>query len=489
MPEGLLLLVLCTVAAVLGALAGWWLARSRNGSAVDLARAEAAAATAAASARADGLAAQLAAGQADGRQREEAAAAEIRGLQAELGDRNVRLGETETRLTAAEANYAENLARLNGLIAEADKRLADQFKAVAAQILEEKTAKFTETNRSRLDELLTPLRERLQEFQKKVEDTHLAEMQGQSALKGELDRLMRLNQQVSQEAHNLTTALKGESKTQGNWGELILSRALELSGLEAGREYRLQDSGLGDSGQRLQPDVVITLPDDRYLIIDAKVSLVAWERYTNADDDDAREQALAAHLTSLRNHVRSLGDKDYPQGYGLKTVDFVLLFVALEPALLVALRENPGLYEEALAKNVVLVGPSSLLATMRVVSQVWRLEKQNRNVEEIARIGGLMHDSFVSFAEELLKVQKSIGAAGQSVDQALRLLNTGGTSLVRRTEKLRELGVKAKKQLPEALASDDDRASLPAGPATTAPTSTAEADPEAGPPGDSPRRH
>jgi DNA recombination protein RmuC len=280
-------------------------------------------------------------------------------------------------------------------------------------------------------------------------------MQGQSQLKGELDRLMRLNQQVSEEAHNLTTALKGDAKARGNWGELILERALELSGLEAGREYRLQDSRTTDAGERRQPDVVITLPDNRCLIIDSKVSLVAYERYANADDDDDRDAALRDHLASVRTHMKSLGDKDYPQLYGVASVDFVLLFVPLEPALLVALRAEAGLYEEALRRNVVLVGPSSLLATLRVVTQVWRLERQNRNVEQIAKLGGLLYDSFVNFVVELEKVQRAVGTAGQSVDEALRMLTTGGTSLMRRAEKLRELGVKSKKQLPASLAGDD----------------------------------
>jgi DNA recombination protein RmuC len=452
MPDGIPVLVaMAALGAVLGAAVALVLARARTAAAVRLARAEAAAGTAAATARAEGLETRLA----EGRAREAAAAGEADVLRERLGTSESKVAELEARLAAAAEAHAENLARLQGMVAEADKRLADQFKAVAAQILDEKTAKFTETNRARLDELLTPLRERLAEFQKKVEDTHVAEMQGQSLLKGELDRLVRLNQQVSTEAHNLTVALKGESKTQGNWGELILERALEMSGLEAGREYRLQDIRQTEAGDRRQPDVVVTLPDERYLIIDAKVSLVAYERYANAADDAARDAALSEHLASLRGHIRALGDKDYPQLYGVAAVDFVLLFVPLEPALMVALRADPGLYETALQKNVVLVAPSSLLATLRVVKQVWQMERQNRNVEQIAKLGGFLYDSVVRFSEELLKVQKAMDTAGQSVNEALRLLTSGGTSVVRRAERLRQLGVKATKRLPKALADPD----------------------------------
>jgi DNA recombination protein RmuC len=458
MPDGALLLVAAAMAgAALGALAGWLLAARRQAAAVRDAQA---AAAEAARAPLEALAGQLRAQLDELRSREAAARDETRQLGEAVRQRDVELAGLRERLDAASRHHEENVARLQGMVAEADKRLADQFKAVAAQILDEKTAKFTETNRARLDELLQPFRERLQEFQKKVEDTHMAEMQGQSQLKGELDRLMRLNQQVSEEAHNLTTALKGDAKARGNWGELILERALELSGLEAGREYRLQDSRTTDAGERRQPDVVITLPDNRCLIIDSKVSLVAYERYANADDDDDRDAALRDHLVSVRAHMKSLGDKDYPQLYGVASVDFVLLFVPLEPALLVALRADAGLYEEALRRNVVLVGPSSLLATLRVVTQVWRLERQNRNVEQIAKLGGLLYDSFVNFVVELEKVQRAVGTAGQSVDDALRMLTTGGTSLVRRAEKLRELGVKSNKQLPPAgpRAADDEDA-------------------------------
>jgi DNA recombination protein RmuC len=453
MPDGGLLLVAAMAGAVLGAALVWLLAARRQAGAIRDAQA---AAAEAARAPLETLAGELRAQLDEVRSREAAARDEARQLGEAVRQRDVELAGLRERLDAAARHHDENVARLQGMVAEADKRLADQFKAVAAQILDEKTAKFTETNRERLDELLQPFRERLQEFQKKVEDTHMAEMQGQSQLKGELDRLMRLNQRVSEEAHNLTTALKGDAKARGNWGELILERALELSGLEAGREYRLQDSRTTDAGERRQPDVVITLPDNRCLIIDSKVSLVAYERYANADDDDDRDAALRDHLASVRTHMKSLGDKDYPQLYGVASVDFVLLFVPLEPALLVALRADAGLYEEALRRNVVLVGPSSLLATLRVVTQVWRLERQNRNVEQIAKLGGLLYDSFVNFVVELEKVQRAVGTAGQSVDDALRMLTSGGTSLVRRAEKLRELGVKSKKQLPASLAGEAD---------------------------------
>jgi DNA recombination protein RmuC len=375
----------------------------------------------------------------------------FRGLTGLLEERAARISELEARLEAAARSKAENDARLNALVAETEKRFTDTFKSLASQILDEKTAKFTATNESKLNELLNPFRERLKDFQKKIEDTHLSETSERRSLKDELKRLMELNQQVSQDTKNLTTALKGEAKTQGTWGEIILERVLEMSGLVRDREYFVQESLVAADGSRQQPDVRVCLPPNRNLIVDSKVSLVAYERYASAEDDAARETALQQHLVSFRTHIKDLSEKNYPALYGLESLDFVLMFVPVEPAFMAALQADPGLYEAAWRKNVVLVSPTTLMATARVVESVWRLERQNRNVMKIAEQAGRMHDEFVRFVVELEKVTKQFKSAGEALDSAVSRLHTGRGNLVRRADEIRKLGAKAAKQLPATL--------------------------------------
>ncbi len=384
------------------------------------------------------------------------AAGKARSLAATLEQRAARIGELEAELTAARMSQAENETRLNAFIAETEKRFTDTFKSLASQILEEKTAKFTATNETKLNELLNPFRERLKDFQKKIEDTHLSETTERRSLKDELKRLMDLNQQVSLDTKNLTTALKGESKTQGTWGEMILERVLADSGLTRGREYEVQDSRVTEDGNRQQPDVVIRLPPDRNLIVDAKVSLVAYERYVSADNDDDRAESLEQHLVSVRSHIRGLSEKNYPALYGLESLDFVLMFVPVEPAFLAAVQADTGLYEAAWRKNVVLVSPTTLMATARVVESVWRLERQNSNVMKIAEQAGRMHDAFVSFVVELEKAVRQFQSAGLSLDLAMKKLHTGRGNLVRRAEEIRKLGAKAAKKLPANLLENTD---------------------------------
>lgn len=353
--------------------------------------------------------------------------------------------------SAALQNQVENETRLKAFVADTGTHFTASFKNLANEILEEKTLKFTATNQTALNELLNPFRDRLKEFQQKIESTHLSETGERRSLKEELRRLMDLNQQVSQEAKNLTNALKGESKTQGNWGELILERVLEMSGLTKGREYVVQDHRVTEDGDRQQPDVLIRLPPNRNLIVDSKVSLVAFERYANGVTAEDRALALEAHLTSLRNHIKGLSAKDYPALYGLESLDFVLMFVAIEPAFLAAVSADPSLYEAAWRKNVVLVSPTTLMATARVVESVWRLERQNQNVAQIAKEAGQMHDSFVLFIGELEKTSKQLQGAGQTLDDAVKRLHTGKGNLVRRADNLRQLGAKTSKELPKNL--------------------------------------
>jgi DNA recombination protein RmuC len=381
-------------------------------------------------------------------------------LTSTLEERAARISELEAQLQAAAKSKAENDARLNALVADTEKRFTDTFKSLASQILDEKTAKFTATNESKLNELLNPFRERLKDFQKKIEDTHLSETTERRSLKDELKRLMELNQQVSQDTKNLTTALKGEAKTQGTWGEMILERVLQLSGLVRDREYFVQESLVAADGSRQQPDVRICLPADRNLIVDSKVSLVAYERYASAETDEARAAAVQQHLASLRMHIKGLSEKNYPALYGLDSLDFVLLFVPVEPAFMLAVQADPSLYEAAFSKNVVLVSPTTLMATARVVESVWRLDRQNRNVLKIADQAGSMHDEFVLFVLELEKVTKQFESAGAALSRAVKKLHTGRGNLVRRTDELRKLGAKAKKKLPPHLLEDAGESSL-----------------------------
>jgi DNA recombination protein RmuC len=438
-------------ALIVGGLAGAWLAaragRRRMADAQALAAAQADAARAGLEGRIRGLDAQL---------------LELRGQHAQAldaarelgqadGEKAVRIAELQTQLDAAARQQAENEARLKALVDDTEKRFTAAFEALAGKILEEKTTKFTATNHSKLSELLEPLRERLKEFQAKVEATHLTDVSERRSLKDELKRLMDLNQQVSQDAQNLTTALKGEAKTQGTWGEFILERALEDSGLVRGREYDVQDSRQNEAGERQQPDVVIRLPEDRRIVVDSKVSLLAFERHASAGNDAERNEALRDHLASVRTHIRTLSEKNYPALYGFSSLDFTLLFIPVEPAFLLAVQADPDLYGMAWKKNIVLVSPTTLLATLRVVESVWRIERQNRNVMKIAEQAGRMHDAFVAFVGDLEKVSRNMQTAGKSLDEAIRKLHTGRGNLVKRALDIKVLGAKAGKELPANL--------------------------------------
>ncbi len=393
----------------------------------------------------------------------------VRALGETLEDRAGRISQLEAELEAAARTRTENDARLNAVIADTKQQFTDTFKALAGQILEEKTAKFTATNETKLNELLNPFRDRLKEFQKKIEDNHLNETTERRSLKDELKRLMDLNQQVSQDTRNLTTALKGEAKTQGTWGEIILERVLEMSGLLKGVHYDVQDSQRTEDGNLQQPDVVIRLPDDRNLVVDSKVSLVAFERYSSATTDEERAAALASHLQSLRAHIRSLSDKNYPALYGIRSPDFVLMFVPVEPAFMVAVQGDPSLYKTGWDRNVVLVSPTTLMATARVVNSVWQLENQNRNVMKIADQAGKMHDAFVLFVQDLEKSVKQVQMAAASVESALKRLHTGRGNLVRRADDIRQLGAKTAKQLPANLLELSDDEPLESGDADAEP--------------------
>ena len=344
----------------------------------------------------------------------------------------------------------QGLGRIESLN-EAKEALTNQFKNLANEILEDKSKRFTEQNAASLDALLKPLQTKLTEFKEQVSNSYGNEARERHALKSEIERLANLNLRMSDETRSLTQALKGDSKVQGNWGELVLESILESSGLRKGEEYIVQDSHTQVDGSRLQPDVVIKLPEGRSLVVDSKVSITAYARHAESTDPAAAEQELAAHIQSLRQHIQGLSGKNYSALYGAGSVDFVLMFVPIEPAFLLALKTAPNLYQEALAKNIVLVCPSTLMATLRTVAHLWRQDHQNRNALEIAKQCGSLYDKFVGFVEDLEKLGQRLDQAQTSYHDAFNKLKTGKGNLIRSAEKVRELGVKPSKNLSTPL--------------------------------------
>ena len=349
----------------------------------------------------------------------------------------------------------QGLGRIESLN-EAKEALTSQFKNLANEILEDKSKRFTEQNAASLDALLKPLQTKLTEFKEQVSNSYGNEARERFALKSEIERLANLNLRMSDETRSLTQALKGDSKVQGNWGELVLESILESSGLRKGEEYLVQDSHTQTDGSRLQPDVVVKLPEGRSLVVDSKVSITAYARHAEATDPIVAEQELAAHIQSLRQHIQGLSGKNYSSLYGVGSVDFVLMFVPIEPAFLLALKTAPNLYQEALAKNIVLVCPSTLMATLRTVAHLWRQDHQNRNALEIAKQCGTLYDKFVGFVEDLEKLGQRLDQAQTSYHDAFNKLKSGKGNLIRTAEKVRELGVKPSKNIAAPLLDSSD---------------------------------
>ena len=334
---------------------------------------------------------------------------------------------------------------------EAKEALTNQFKNLANEILEDKSRKFTEQNAQQLDILLKPLQTKLTEFKEQVSNSYDQESRERFALKNEIERLANLNLKMSDEARSLTNALKGDSKIQGNWGELVLESILESSGLRKGEEYLVQDSHTQADGERLQPDVIVKLPEGRHLVIDSKVSITAYARHTEAGDDAIANQELLAHIQSIRQHIQGLSAKNYSGIADLSTVDFVLMFIPIEPAFLSALKAAPNLYQEALAKNIVLVCPSTLMATLRTVAHLWRQDQQNKNAMEIARQCANLYDKFVGFVEDLEQIGKRLDQAQSSYHDAFNKLKSGKGNLIKAAERVKELGVKPNKVIASNL--------------------------------------
>lgn len=364
-----------------------------------------------------------------------------------LAQRQARIAELESTLAGEREQAQEKLA----LLVQAREQLADQFRALAGDILEEKSRRFAEQNQASLGALLTPLRDRLGEFQRKVEEVYVTEAQQRFSLQQEVKRLVEQNARLSRDADNLAQALKGQSKTQGTWGEMILERVLESSGLRKGVEYTVQSSFDREDGGRSQPDVVIQLPDGKQLVVDAKVTLTAYERYASTDDDAERQQELRRHLDSVRTHIKGLSGKNYHSLYDLKSLDFVLMFIPVEPAFMLAVTEDAELFDEAFRRNVLLVSPSTLLASLRTIANLWRQEYQNRNAQDIARHCASLYDKFVGFVEDIEDIGRKLESTQKAWKGARDKLSLGRGNLVRQVERVRELGVKPGKSLPQAL--------------------------------------
>ena len=361
------------------------------------------------------------------------------------------LRERHAGLTADYQNLEEKLADQKKELEELQAKFTESFRNLANEILEEKSKKFTEQNKTQLDQLLQPLSKQIGEFKEKVETTHLEEAKAQASLKQQIIGLSELNQKMTQEANNLVKALKGQTKTQGNWGEMILERILEKSGLRKDYEFEVQKSMKTEEGRRLQPDVVVKLPDDKNIVIDSKVSLNAYEAFSSAEDEEEQNRALQRHVVSIKNHVKELGEKSYEKLYEINTPDFVLMFIPIEPAFSLALQNQPGLFNEAFEKNIVIVSPSTLLATLATINNVWKQEYQNRNAQEIARQSANLYDKFVGFVDDLQKIGERIQQTQATYDQAMNKLQTGYGNLIGRVEKLKKLGISPSKQLPDNL--------------------------------------
>ncbi|QXI31616.1 DNA recombination protein RmuC [Pseudomonas vanderleydeniana] len=373
---------------------------------------------------------------------------------------NLERNGKETELRRLDAQVASLNAALREQQEGHQKRLEDlqgsrdelraQFAEMAGKIFDEREARFAQSSQERLGQLLDPLKERIQSFEKRVEESYQAEARERFSLGKELERLQQLNLRLSDEATNLTQALKGQ-KTQGNWGELILERVLEHAGLEKGREYQTQVSLKGPDGERFQPDVLILLPGDKQVVVDSKVSLTAYQQYVGAADEVIGQAALKQHVLSLRNHVKGLSGKDYKRLEGLHSLDFVLLFVPIEAAFSAALQAEPNLFQEAFDRQIVIVSPTTLLATLRVIDSLWKQERQSQNAREIAERAGWLYDKFVLFIQDLDEVGNRLQQLDKAYAAARNKLTEGRGNLISRSEQLKLLGARASKSLPTDL--------------------------------------
>ncbi|WP_259071920.1 DNA recombination protein RmuC [Mucilaginibacter sp. X4EP1] len=379
-------------------------------------------------------------------------------LQDELLYERTQLAAANQSLESARSYYKSQQEKIQEQKIEVEQirdNFQREFQNIANKLLDEKSKNFIETNRTNLDILLNPLKENIKAFEEKVDKVYNMEAAERNTLKGVITQLMDLNKQISDEAQNLTKALKGDNKKQGNWGEVILEKVLERSGLVKDREYRLQASLSGLDGSRLQPDAIIDLPDDKHLIIDSKVSLIAYERLVNAETGEERKLYSKAHVESIRAHVLNLSSKNYHDLYQINSPDFVLLFVPIESSFSFAVQIDAELFSDAWDKRVVIVSPSTLLATLRTIASIWKQERQNRNVLEIARLSGAMYDKFVGFVGDMESIGKNIKLSQNAYDSAINKLTDGSGNLTKTAEKIKSLGAKANKQIDQKYIGDE----------------------------------
>ena len=360
---------------------------------------------------------------------------------------NIELTKKESEINNLQTKLEEHKSEVENL----QEKFSKDFEILASKILEEKSMKFTVQNKENIAQILNPLQEKIQSFEKKVDDTHKESIEKQSALRQQIIGLKELNQQMSKDAVNLTRALKGDSKKQGDWGEIQLETILEKAGLQKDIHFNTQGGYRDDNNNLKKPDFIINLPDNKHLIIDSKVSLTGYEYFYNSENEIDEAVGLKKHILSTKKHIKELGEKNYTELYGINSPDYVLMFVPIEPALMLALQNDQNLYLEALDKNVVLVTNSTLLATLSTVASIWKQEDQKRNVLEIARHAGALYDKFEGLVQDLLKVGKQINSSQESYKAAMNKLSDGKGNLINRVETLKKLGAKTKKALPDSL--------------------------------------
>ena len=386
----------------------------------------------------------------------------IKDLKKDVDVERSKVLDLTNSLAATEADYRnleEKLEERKSEITSMQEKLETQFKNLANEILEEKTRRFTDQNQTNLSDLLKPFGEKIVEFQKSVENTHKDTIARNSALKEQLEILQKLNVQMTREAENLTRALKGDTQAQGAWGEFILESILEKSGLERDREYSIQETFVTDEGRR-RPDVIIRLPEGRHVVIDSKLSLNQYNKFVNAGTEEEKAAALKAHLYSIRQHMKSLGEKNY-QSISENGLDFIIMFIPIEPAYIIAIQTEPGLYEEALERRIVFVSPTLLIPSLQLIKNVWKQEYQNRHVLDIASKAGDLYDKFASFSDDLLKLGYAMNNSKKLYDESMKKLSSGGGNIVTRIEELKKLGARATKSIDKKLLGrSEDQADL-----------------------------
>ncbi len=371
-----------------------------------------------------------------------------------LTDKENQLVHHQKMLVAKDSDLkhlTERLTEQKAEVQELQQKFKIEFENLANKILEEKSGKFTEQNRKNLDEILNPLKDKIQQFERKVDETHKKDIEDRASIQERIKNLIETSNQISEDAKNLTKALKGDTKTQGNWGELILENILESSGLVKNREYFVQQSFRSEDGNRYQPDVIIKFPDNRNVIIDSKVSLTAYERFVAAESKDQQEKALNEHLVSVKNHIKELSEKRYQDLTDIKSLDFVMMFLPIEPAFLIAIQRDSELWNYAYSKGILLISPTNLIAVLKMISNFWEQDRQNKNVMEIARQSGALYDKFVGFVNDLQDVGNRIDATKKAYEGAMNKISTGRGNLISTAQKIKELGAKTKKELPNEL--------------------------------------